>query len=534
MKRRFFSRSTVTLVVLIYLVACTLGQTPSEQPLSQPQNTQASVEMPVTGQEETAEPTLNLAGPPPEPGDTIIWVDGSLLAYVPPGEFVMGHSGEDNPEHVVYLDGFWIYRTEVTNSMYLRCMLMGECPPPPVDPPLPDIEDPKIADFPVVGLNWGQAQNYCRFVNGYLPTEAQWEKTARGTDARIYPWGSGAPSCELLNFDDCVGEVSSVIEYPLGASPYDVFDMAGNVFEWVADWYQPNYFSESPFDNPMGPEFGEVRSVRGSTFHTGSDQIASALRYYLAPEEYRVDLGFRCVVVNAQQFAPPCEVLAYAPSDTQGGPSTGPGGSAACVVPQPELRVVTYCQEGVRGNNISWTPADAEIDYSSSEGVSCSQYDADTLACAGSPGGTIEITACKACPPPVVELGVMATCDAPYVLDEPAGLCRYAGAPTPGQNLCAPGFSLMALPDNVCCELQDGTPFDYPSCPPGGRYDAASRICWFTLPSTGDQKCDSEVVYFTTCERPQEDSNGSDDSCPPEYIYCFYTGNQRICVCTQP
>jgi len=524
-------------MVALAVAACTLGQTPPALSAEQPQVTQLPDKLPVTGQEPTTESLLNLAGPQPEPGDTLLWVDGSLLVYIPPGEFLMGHGGEDNPEHTAYLDGFWIYRTEVTNSMYLRCMMMGECSSPAVDPALLDIENPAIADHPVVGVRWDQAETYCRSVGGYLPTEAQWEKTARGPEGNIYPWGQGGPNCDVLNFNDCLGKTSPVIDYPQGASPYDVLDMAGNVFEWVADWYQSGYYLEAPFDNPMGPEFGEARSVRGSTFSSDPDKIASALRYFLAPEEHRDDLGFRCVVANAHEFAPPCQVLAYVPPDVQGGAGTGPGGSAECIVPQPTIDVVTYCEGRVRGNNISWSPADADVNYSSSVGVSCSQYDADTLACSGSPGGTVEISACKSCPPPVVELGTVATCDPPYVLDEPAGICQYAGSSISGQNLCTPGFSLLAIPNAACCALQAGTPHDFPVCPPGGNYDSASRICWFTLPSTGDQKCASQTVHFESCERPGRDgggSDGSDDSCPPEYIYCFYTGNQRVCVCVQP
>jgi hypothetical protein len=414
--------------------------------------------------------------------------------------------------------------------MYLRCMMMGACSPPPVDSSLPDLEDPTVADLPVIGIRWEQAETYCEFIGGHLPTEAQWEKTARGPDGNIYPWGDGEPNCDLLNFNDCLEKTSSVIDYPRGASPYDVLDMAGNVFEWVADWYQVSYYAESPYENPLGPEFGEARSVRGSTFETGPDQVASALRFFLGPDEYRSDLGFRCVVDNAQDFAPPCQVLAYVPPDAQGGPGTGPGGSAACVVPQPAISVVTYCERRVRGNNISWTPADADINYSALDGASCSQYDADTLACVGDPGARVEIEACKSCPPPVVDLGIPGTCDAPYVLDESAGLCRYAGAPVPDRDLCTPGFSLVTLPDTVCCEMQAGSPHDFPACPPGGSYDSTSHICWFTLPSTGDKKCASQTVHFETCDRPGDDG-GSDGSCPPQNIVCFNVGAGQICIC---
>jgi formylglycine-generating enzyme required for sulfatase activity len=532
MKKNHFLSSAILVGVVLVVMACTIGQPPPALSATPTLETQLPAEPSSVGQEPATEAPINLAGPPPELGDTLPWVDGSTLVYIPPGEFTMGHGGDDNPEHVAYLDGFWIYRMEVTNRMYLRCVAMGECSPPADDPSTLDLEDPEISDLPVVNLRWDQAEGYCQFIGGTLPTEAQWEKTARGDEGDIYPWGDAEPSCDLLNFNNCLGETSPVIDYPQGASSYDVLDMAGNVLEWVADWYQSNYYTEAPFDNPMGPEFGEVRSVRSSSFESRPAEVASASRYFLGPDENRPDLGFRCVVANAEEFAPPCEVLAYVPPDAQGGPGTGPGGSASCVVPQPELSVVTYCEKHMRGNNISWTPADAEVDYSAASGVSCSQYDEDTLACVGDPGGTVEITVCKSCPPPVVQLGVPGTCDSPYVLDEPAGLCRYAGAPVPGRDLCTPGFSLLTLPDTVCCEMQAGTPHDFPACAPGGSYDTASRICWFTLPSTGDQKCASQTVHFSTCERPGRDDGGSVGSCPPSlHLQCYTFGNQQVCYC---
>ena len=129
MKHNLFPYLILTIIVALVLVACTFGQTPPALSAAQSQDTQLPAELPVTGEEPATEPPLNLAGPPPELGDTLLWVDGGLLVYIPPGEFIMGHGGEDNPEHVAFLDDFWIYRTEVTNRMYLRCMVMGECFP---------------------------------------------------------------------------------------------------------------------------------------------------------------------------------------------------------------------------------------------------------------------------------------------------------------------------------------------------------------------------------------------------------------------
>ena len=108
-----------------------------------------------------------------------------------------------------------------------------------------------MADFPVVGVRWDQAENYCHSIGGFLPTEAQWEKTARGPDGNLYPWGNTEPNCELLNFNECLGDTSPVIDYPAGASPYEVLDMAGNVFEWVADWYKLDYYVEAPLEETL-------------------------------------------------------------------------------------------------------------------------------------------------------------------------------------------------------------------------------------------------------------------------------------------
>jgi formylglycine-generating enzyme required for sulfatase activity len=463
------------------------------------------------------ETLINVEIPKPKLGSTLRWVDTSLLVYIPPGEFIMGFDDqtipedetEDHSEHVVDLDGFWIYRTEVTNRMYLHCMSKGQCSAPAVDPSIPDLEDPEIADHPVVGVHWNQAANYCESVGGFLPTEAQWEKTARGPDGSVYPWGETEPSCELLNFNNCLGDTSAVLDYPNGASPYEVLDLAGNVFEWVADWYQEDYYESSPFENPLGPDHGEVRSVRGSTFRTGQDQVESFLRYFLEPDKYRSDLGFRCVVGNAQEYAPLCSVLADNSPEIADNPDDPPGGSASCIVQEPTLSVVTYCENGQRGNNLSWSPADADINYSSSTGVSCSQYDVDTLACVGNYGGTIDIEACKSCPPPVVELGVLANCDPPYNYDDATKLCKYDGPSIPGEWVCAPGYSLSG--DDSCCAMEEGTPLDFPICPVGGDYDPISQICWFTLPSTGDEKCVSESVFFRWCagEREPEPSGCS-------------------------
>ena len=126
------------------------------------------------------------------------YVDGSILVAVPGGPFTMGHGGSDNPEHTVTLSDFWIYQAKVTNQQYALCLQAGKCKAPD---PIDDFtfKDATHANDPVVGLNYSQGSDYCSFVHGRLPTEAEWEKTARGPQGNLYPWGSNAPVCDLLN-----------------------------------------------------------------------------------------------------------------------------------------------------------------------------------------------------------------------------------------------------------------------------------------------------------------------------------------------
>src|SRR5512143_781081 len=208
--------------------------------LAAPTNTLVPVPTEAPSQAPTLQPVA-LAGPPMQVGSMWPYVDGSILVAVPGGDFIMGHGGSDNPEHTVSLSDFWIYQAKVTNQQYALCVKAGKCKTPdPVDDFT--FNDITHANDPVVGVNWQQASSYCSFVHGQLPTEAQWEKTARGPDANIYPWGNNAPVCNLLNYNNCVGKITNTTIYPDGQSYYHGLDLEGNVFEWVADWYDPLYY----------------------------------------------------------------------------------------------------------------------------------------------------------------------------------------------------------------------------------------------------------------------------------------------------
>jgi formylglycine-generating enzyme required for sulfatase activity len=249
------------------------------------------------------------------------------LIGIPAGGFWMGSGTDDayaEPDEMplrrVHLDAYWIDRTEVTNAMFAQCVRAGACQPPPTAfgpfSPHAYYGAAEFDDYPVVNVSRLQAQEYCTWAGRRLPTEAEWEKAARGTDARRYPWEwIGVADPEKLNFcdqgcafpwsvtdvDDGFPETAPVGSYPAGASPYHVLDMAGNVWEWTADWYSASYFKDSPLRNPPGPESGTWRVVRGGSWLDGVHVRAlvharSANRFYQSPETARSDLGFRCAL----------------------------------------------------------------------------------------------------------------------------------------------------------------------------------------------------------------------------------------------
>ncbi|HSM24172.1 MAG TPA: SUMF1/EgtB/PvdO family nonheme iron enzyme [Anaerolineaceae bacterium] len=237
-------------------------------------------------------------------------IDGMEMVYFPAGTFTMGLDGgrfDEEPQHEVYLDAFWIDRTEVTNAMYRSCMKAGGCTTPGLDKYYPYKE---FSDYPVVYMSWDQANTYCEWAGRRIPTEAEWEKAARGTDGRIYPWGNEAPTSERLNFARESGDIMAVGSFPEGASPYGALDMAGNAWEWVAEWYDAHNYSISPQSNPKGPDDGSFRVCRGGgwTDYKGavrSVQRASDMCVLKDPAnasyKYRRgfvdnDLSFRCVM----------------------------------------------------------------------------------------------------------------------------------------------------------------------------------------------------------------------------------------------
>jgi formylglycine-generating enzyme required for sulfatase activity len=208
-----------------------------------------------------------------------------------------------NP-HAVYVDPFFIDIHEVTVARYNACVLAGVCslPSNTFSATRPDyFYNPDYVNFPVIYVDWSQAKTFCEWDGGRLPTEAEWEKAARGDqDNRLYAWGNDWIQCALANVTmgtyRCVGDTTMVASYPWGASPYGLKDMVGNTWEWVNDWFDINYYDYSPYNNPQGPDTGTGRIIRGGSWFGNQLDAVSSFRYGLDPNHIDEDLGFRCVV----------------------------------------------------------------------------------------------------------------------------------------------------------------------------------------------------------------------------------------------
>jgi formylglycine-generating enzyme required for sulfatase activity len=267
---------------------------------------------------------------------TITDAQGIPMVLVPAGAFMMGsvpgaaddecslffdeatcqndwYLGEE-PQHQVVLDAFYIDQYEVTNGRYAHCVTAGVCDPPARSSSATHssyYDNPEFADYPVIYVGWEEAVAYCQWRGARLPTEAEWEKAARGEDGRLYPWGDTAvghgdeiaanfcdQNCDLRwrhpEVDDGYADTSPVGIFAAGVSPYGAYDMAGNVDEWVQDWYRADWYANSPNEDPTGPESGDFRVIRGGSWHAPGNSIRVSARHRSDPTgDY---IGIRCAL----------------------------------------------------------------------------------------------------------------------------------------------------------------------------------------------------------------------------------------------
>jgi formylglycine-generating enzyme required for sulfatase activity len=247
-------------------------------------------------------------------------IDGMPQVYIPAGTFRMGgldvrRAPNEIPEHDVALDAFWMDQLEVTNAMYRLCVSAGVCTLPQAlkSQRRPDyFRDSEFKDYPVIYVTWGQARAYCEWAGRRLPTEAEWERAGRGDDFRTFPWGEDKANGLLANFNMLVGDTSRAGTYPAGASPFGVLDMAGNVAEWVNDFYSFDYSGAlETLMNPTGPATSSSfqRVVRGGSLGDAEINIrvskrssvlgskldaAPGSRSYLG--DFSPRIGFRCAM----------------------------------------------------------------------------------------------------------------------------------------------------------------------------------------------------------------------------------------------
>ena len=313
------------LLSILFLVAC--GGITTEFPTTIPASTSTAVLIATealanpTQTEQVLIPTSTSAPESVSTEDTakirFSSVDGMPQVHIPAGTLQMGGfdvraAPDEFPAHDVTIDAYWMDQLEVTNAMYQLCVAAGACTLPQnlgTARKANYFKNPDYKDYPVVYVTWGQAKTYCEWTGRRLPTEAEWERAARGDDMRTFPWGEDKADYRFANFNMLVTDTSRVGSYPLGASPFGVLDMAGNVAEWTNDIYRANYYSVSPLENPQGPAEGSTffRVVRGGSLGDAeinirvpkrSSVLGSDLRAKKGSLEYLGEfsprIGFRC------------------------------------------------------------------------------------------------------------------------------------------------------------------------------------------------------------------------------------------------
>ncbi|HSH02775.1 MAG TPA: formylglycine-generating enzyme family protein [Anaerolineae bacterium] len=283
-------------------------------------------------------PTITLIPITIEPNDNITYD----TVFIPAGTFMMGNAAghsDEQPVHEVYLDDFSLGKTEVTNEMFAAfvaatgyqttaeqrgsAFVFADATWVVVPdaywaaPTGPDSNIEGLANYPVIHISWYDAHAYCQWVGGRLPTEAEWEKAARGPESFLYPWGNQFDGHNLnycdaqcnttwsdTTIDDGYPQIAPVGHYPAGASPYGALDMAGNVWEWVADWYDSQYYDHSPPDNPLGPPTANYKILRGGAWDDQPAYTRTTFRDWSAPTNANATTSFRCAIPTPRPTHP--------------------------------------------------------------------------------------------------------------------------------------------------------------------------------------------------------------------------------------
>jgi eukaryotic-like serine/threonine-protein kinase len=288
------------IVLLILTVSCQPAPTPTPAPPTAVAGAPRTTMPPTTALVPTLVPPTTARVPTMVPTTVAPTPGIGEMVLIPAGEFTMGSNDGDSdekPSHTVYLDTFWMDKFEVTNALYKKCMDTGKCSRPSETKSSTRSSyygNSQYDNYPVIYVSWNDANAFCAWAGKRLPTEAEWEKAARGTDARTYPWGNNFDRNLLNSSEGDKSDTTAVGSYPGGASPYGIMDMAGNVWEWVADWYSDNYYSSSPRNNPTGPSSGQYPVVRGGSWLHISIYARASGRFTYKPDSRYINLGFRC------------------------------------------------------------------------------------------------------------------------------------------------------------------------------------------------------------------------------------------------
>ena len=232
---------------------------------------------------------------------TIPEEDGSEMVLIPEGPFQMGSpasSGDldELPQHAVYLPAFYIDLKEVTQAQFSKFSAATQYPMPVIPVFQEELSLITSPDLFVVGVSWNAAKDYCQWAEKRLPTEAEWEKAAGGDQSLRWPWGNDfiEKAANLMGEEDGYKFLAPPGRFESGRSPYGLYDMACNAAEWVADWYDADYYKTAPFKVPKGPETGKFRVYRGGSWNDSSVNARVAKRFMAAPHQTSAVIGFRC------------------------------------------------------------------------------------------------------------------------------------------------------------------------------------------------------------------------------------------------